>query len=249
MPFGRRIPPFVMERSPRRGALFYLRPGMPDPDLRPMICPPSRHAGFTLIELMLVVLLMAVLAAFAFPAFQSFIASTRLTAESNELLSGLNLARSEAVRLQRRVVLCRAAASDGVVTFAEGSGCITSDDGQPWQGWGVFVDQDTDGVLDADEDVVRVQAISGAALRITSDANLGAAGNRVVFRPDGLARGPGTLALQAGQIFVTDGTNESSLRCVTLASGSRMSVMKADVGRNPRQCEVPVAPEPEEEGT
>ncbi len=41
------------------------------------------HAGFTMIELMIVVTLMAILAAFAFPAFQSFIASSRLTAESN----------------------------------------------------------------------------------------------------------------------------------------------------------------------
>ncbi|OYW28041.1 MAG: Pre-pilin like leader sequence, partial [Methyloversatilis sp. 12-65-5] len=89
------------------------------------------HAGFTMIELMIVVTLMAILAAFAFPAFQSFIASNRLTAESNELLSGMNLARSEAVRTQRRVLLCRAAAADGAVNFSATNGCVTTADSQP----------------------------------------------------------------------------------------------------------------------
>lgn len=217
-----------------------------------MMRSPTPHSGFTLIELMIVVLLMAILAALAFPAFQSFIASNRLTAESNELLAGLNLARSESVRLQRRVVLCRAAVSDGEVTFTAASNCITADDGQPWQGWGVFVDEDTDGALDETETVVRVQAIAGSALSVLSDAALATAGNRVAFRPDGLARGHGTLALQAAQIYVSDssgqGDTANALRCVTLASGSRMSVMRPDVGSNPRQCELPAEPEPEEGG-
>ena len=73
--------------------------------------------GFSLIELAIVVALLAILAAMAMPAFQGFIASNRLTAESNEMLAALNLARSEAVRIQRRVILCRVATSGGLVTL------------------------------------------------------------------------------------------------------------------------------------
>ncbi len=183
-----------------------------------------------MIELMIVVTLMAILASFAFPAFQSFIASSRLTAESNELLAGLNLARSEAVRIQRRVVLCRAAATDGAVTFSAASGCITTADSEPWQAWAIFVDEDASGNINGTERVVRVQPINGNALRLISDDDLGTAGNRIAFRPDGLARGHDSLALQAAQIRVCDSSGSLSvdnMRVVTLVSGSRMSVLRA----------------------
>lgn len=183
-----------------------------------------------MIELMIVVALMAILAAFAFPAFQSFIASSRLTSESNELLAGINLARSESVRIQRRVLLCRATASDGVVTFSAANGCVTTEDSEPWQAWAVFVDENTNGNIDGTERVVRVQAITGNALRLVSDDALAAAGNRIAFRPDGLARGQGTLALQAAQVRVCDTSGSltaNNMRVVALASGSRISVSRA----------------------
>ena len=189
------------------------------------------HAGFTMIELMIVVTLMAILAAFAFPAFQSFIASSRLTAESNELLSGMNLARSEAVRVQRRVVLCRAAAADGVVNFSATNGCVTTADSQPWQAWAVFVDGTTDpnGVFDSSDRIVRLHAISGNALSLISDDVLAAAENRISFRPDGMARGQGSMALQSADVRVCDQSgvlSTNNMRVVELRSGSRMSVVR-----------------------
>lgn len=189
-----------------------------------------RNRGFTLIELMIVVILLAIISAFAFPAFQSLIASSRLTAEANELLAGLNLARSEAVRLQRRVVLCRAATSDGLVVMSAASGCVTTVDTQPWQGWAVFVDEDGDGVFDAGETVVRTQAINGTSINLVSDSPMRTAGNRVSFRPDGLARAQDSLALQSGTVSVCDGSGvlaSDNKRDVSLASGSRMQVVRA----------------------
>ncbi len=191
---------------------------------------PARSAqhGFTLIELMIVVTLLAIISAFALPAFQSFIASNRLTSEANELLAGLNLARSEAVRTQRRVVLCRATTSAGTVNTA--SGCVTTADTQTWQGWFVFVDNDADGVFDAGEPQLREKVITGNTLNLISDAPLRTAGNRIAFRPDGLARAPGSLALQAADISVCDSSGAlavtANARNVTLLSGSRMAVTR-----------------------
>lgn len=182
---------------------------------------PARSAqhGFTLIELMIVVTLLAIISAFALPAFQSFIASNRLTSEANELLAGLNLARSEAVRSQRRVVLCRASAT----------GCVTTADGERWQRWVVFVDNDADGVFDANE-LLREQVITGTTLNLVSDEALRAAGNQIAFRPDGLARAPGSLALQTAGISVCDSSGSLSTtanaRNVNLMSGSRMAVTR-----------------------
>jgi len=202
------------------------------------------HAGFTMIELMIVVTLMAILAAFAFPSFQSFIASNRLTAESNELLSGMNLARSEAVRVQRRVLLCRAAAADGVVSFTTTAGCVTTSDSEPWQAWAVFVDGvsgDPDGVFNGSDRIVRLHAISGSALNLISDDALAAAGNRIAFRPDGMARAHDSSALQTAQVRVCDRSgvlSGNNMRLVSLASGSRMSIARG----NDANCGVVVQP-------
>lgn len=70
-----------------------------------------RPSGFTLIELMVVVILLVVMATIAIPSFQSFIQNNRVTSKTNELFSALNLARSEALKTQRPVAAC--ASSDG----------------------------------------------------------------------------------------------------------------------------------------
>lgn len=57
-----------------------------------------RHRGFTLIELMVALVVLAVLASIALPSFRTFIGEQRLKAASFELQSALLLARSEAIK-------------------------------------------------------------------------------------------------------------------------------------------------------
>jgi type IV fimbrial biogenesis protein FimU len=54
-------------------------------------------AGFTLIELMVVITLLAVTAAVAIPSFTSFVRNNRLQAQAAEVKTLLNYARGEAV--------------------------------------------------------------------------------------------------------------------------------------------------------
>ena len=63
-------------------------------------------AGFTLIELLIAIVVLAVLITIAAPNFSSVIANNRATAAANELLSTLQFARSEAVKLNRDVTVC-----------------------------------------------------------------------------------------------------------------------------------------------
>lgn len=94
----------------------------------------SRVRGVTLIEVMVVVGIVAILAMMAAPNFRAMIERNQINSATNELMMGLQLARSEAIRLNSTVTLCRS---------ANGTAC-----GSPagWEsGWIVFHDRDGDG--------------------------------------------------------------------------------------------------------
>lgn len=65
----------------------------------------SHQRGFTLIELMTVVVIMAVLAAIVAPGMQSLIANARARSAASDLISDMVLARSEAIKRNRDVEL------------------------------------------------------------------------------------------------------------------------------------------------
>lgn len=81
------------------------------------------NKGFTILELMVTVAIAGILVAVAMPNFTYTLKSNRLTTINNDLVSALNLARSEAVKRNQQVVVRKDAAG--------------------WQnGWQVFVDID-----------------------------------------------------------------------------------------------------------
>ena len=102
---------------------------------------PSR--GMTLVEVLVVLSVLAILLAIGVPAFNQFVASNRLSAYSSDMLSTLTLARSEAIKRNSRVVLCKSA--DGESCAGTGS----------WnQGWIVFADPNNNANRDAAEPMV-----------------------------------------------------------------------------------------------
>lgn len=68
----------------------------------------TRFKGFTLVELMVVVALLAIMASIAIPSFQTMILNNRLSNTTNALLTGLQLARSEAVTNRTAITVCGA---------------------------------------------------------------------------------------------------------------------------------------------
>lgn len=69
--------------------------------------------GFTLIELMVTIALVAIFATLAVPGFQQLMADNRRASEGNEILSTLNYARSEAVKRRENVTATITTAGTG----------------------------------------------------------------------------------------------------------------------------------------
>lgn len=67
----------------------------------------SVQRGFTLIELMVAVAILAILAALAAPSFNEAILSNKLTSYANNFVASSTLARSEAIKRNSSVTLCR----------------------------------------------------------------------------------------------------------------------------------------------
>ncbi|MBB4865158.1 type IV fimbrial biogenesis protein FimU [Pseudomonas nitritireducens] len=84
---------------------------------------PKASAGFTLIELMIVVVLVAIFASIALPSFQTLIRNNRTESAANELFALLQYARSEAVT---RSLSVTATAANGSWVIAQGSTSLRS---------------------------------------------------------------------------------------------------------------------------
>ena len=77
---------------------------------------PARQAGFSMIELMVTLAVLAILIAMAVPSFTSIINNNRLAAQANEVITSLQVARTEAIRRNERVTVCRS--TDGATCSA-----------------------------------------------------------------------------------------------------------------------------------
>jgi type IV fimbrial biogenesis protein FimT len=99
-------------------------------------CRHSRAQGFSLLELMVVLSVVAILLAIGVPGFQSLRENLQLSTTVNAFLSAVNLTRSEAIHRGARVDL-------------------VPRNGANWQqGWVVFIDENRNQMPDGDEQVI-----------------------------------------------------------------------------------------------
>ena len=122
-------------------------------------------AGFTLIELVIVVALAAIIMTFAVPSYQNLIANNRITSHTNELVMGINMARSEAVKRNVRVILCRSANPTAAPPACGGSA-------NTWTtGWLLFASGDANNTYEAGTDtLIRVGESARTGIQIRTNA-------------------------------------------------------------------------------
>jgi type IV fimbrial biogenesis protein FimT len=105
-----------------------------------------RQSGYTMLELVMVISIVAILASIAIPSFQYVTSSNRVATEVNSLLGDVLFGRSEAVKEGQTVTVC--SSTDG----------LTCSGSSHWEhGWIVFLDTNGDHAVQAGEAVIRSQ--------------------------------------------------------------------------------------------
>lgn len=158
----------------------------------------GRYGGFSLIELMVVVILLGILLAVAVPTFRDMVVQTRLATQSNDLLSAVQMARSEAVKRNQPVSLC--AVASATATSCPATALTT------WLHWLL---------IDGNDNILRRGAVSDS-LKLTGPASA------LVFAPSGLS----TVASYSLVLCSPTGSGDTT-RTLEIGLSGRAAVSKS----------------------
>jgi len=163
--------------------------------------------GLTMIELLVAIAILAILLSIAVPSFITFAQNSRLVGQTNDLVTSLNYARSEAIKRGVRVSVC----SRFDNTTCSSAAVINWD-----AGWLVFVNPNNNAVADAGETVLQVRqplengnTLRTAGLQRVTYQNSGFSGNADTFRlcdSRGTASGRAIVVSLQGRVSTSTGT-------------------------------------------
>ncbi len=145
--------------------------------------------GFTLIELMIVLAIVATLIAIGLPNMADFVAEQRVRSVTSDIASQIAYARAKSVELGRRVYIQRL--------------------GADWNsGWRIFADLNNNLTYDAGEELQQFNGFgtgTGSATgRLYVCSTVADFATNVIFRPDGRVVRSGTATTAADGIYVVD---------------------------------------------
>lgn len=130
----------------------------------------KKYTGFTLLELLVMLAVVSIIISVGLPQMSIFFKGNRMVTNTNDLIAGLHIARSEAIKRNRRVSICKSSnADEAAPECAAGAG--------GWEdGWFVFEEDANAGNVVGTYD----SATDGAILRV----NAGAEGSNVTITTD-----------------------------------------------------------------
>lgn len=178
------------------------------------------NSGFTLMELMVTIAVLAITLAIAVPSFSGVIGNSKLRGQAGELQAAISYARTEAIRLNRNVVFCHS--NNGInCTIPPVSG---------WEGW--LVSASTPVLANPEIPALRTGLIAVLPMRISSGNILGApaANHAILFNPQGLARTFATNAPLSDliRVCITSAATNPNTREIQFNSGGRSRIVSSD---------------------
>ncbi|WP_158608500.1 pilus assembly FimT family protein [Stagnimonas aquatica] len=184
--------------------------------------PPGRQRGFTVIELLVTIAVMAILVAMAVPSYRSAIASNRLSVASYDYFLAVSEARVEAVRRNTSTQVC---AASGNGSGALATACGTTNTGAVY-------------ALDSSGAAFLLRA----APEIPSDievANVAA----LRYSAQGLARAPGSTTPYRGRLvdLKSSALSANGHRCIYMTAGILLKTCSntaaCDANTEPSDCQ------------
>jgi type IV fimbrial biogenesis protein FimT len=174
----------------------------------------QHSAGFTLIELLFVVVIGIMLTTIGIPSYVNLVKSGRLTASVNNVVTAVQLARSEASKRGLPVTLCPSDDSN-----ADNPSCSGT---AGWEeGFIAFVDQNGDGARDADDELVLVQGRSAGDVFVVASDSLA---DGITYGGDGF---PMALAnASSNLVFCDDPDDDRRTRVLNVSSTGRPMVVR-----------------------
>ena len=134
--------------------------------------PRAKARGFTLIELMITLVIIAILLAIGVPNMTDFIAEQRVRTIASDITSEIMFARAKAVEMSRRVIMEKL--------------------GVGWdQGWRIYADVNDNGAFEAGIDIELKQfngfgtGVANTQGRLYTCSTVADFANNIIFRPDG----------------------------------------------------------------
>jgi len=161
------------------------------------------YQGYTIIELLTAVGIIAILLIIGIPGFRAFIQNNRAITLTNNFVYSINYARSEAIKRGSPVTVC---ASNSTQTDCSNYSAWTN-------GWIIFLDPDGDGNIANSDDRIRLGE------KLDSSASMVTTVDHVTFQPSGfLSTGNGNFTLSAS------GCEGNNGRQVHLSNTGRISL-------------------------
>lgn len=158
----------------------------------------GKTMGLTVLEVMIVLAAIGIMVLIAVPGSSLFLDKHRMRVSSDSIITGLELARSEAIARGSAVVLCPSS-----------NGHTCRSDGDWNYGWLVFSDGNGNGTV---QDIELIKAFGAPSQKIHIKAD-GAVQNRAAFTATGL--NPDNNA-QSGQFQICPQDSEKTATLVTV---------------------------------
>lgn len=167
-----------------------------------------RRRGFSLSELLVTVAIIAIVTAVGLPMLRGFIDDAGVSAAADQMLASLNYTRTEAVKRNTRVTMCRS---------GDGASCAAPAVVGDWRGgWIVFVDGTEPAQLDDGDEILRVQnALTGSGRLLAG----GAVADYVSYASSGQAR-LSDGSSQAGVLTACAASASAKRRRIALTAGT-----------------------------